>query len=286
MDNDSLEYTPCPLCGIDQPNKQKQFTFTPFQVVQCSECQLWYLSPRLREPEMLKIYADPTYFKGGSQYGYAHQHGSYFDQEISLRSTFKRFIRQLEHQNMTGGHLLEIGCGYGFLLEAAAPLFDSVTGTDFNSEAIAHIQQLGFQGIQGGVAEVPLTQHYNLIVSTGVIEHVYQPHSFINQLRQHLQPNGWLVLATPQMNSFWFKLQGKRWTSFKIPEHVTYYDPKTLTELFHRCTATQTRILTYPHAYPLKTIGEKLGIALPNWLAKYNLWLPATMFAVAARFDS
>jgi hypothetical protein len=90
-------------------------------------CNVWsanfrYLSPRWREAEMLTAYADPNYFKGGGEYGYSRQQGSYLDQELSLRLTFKRFIQQLQQHGMTGGHLLEIGCGYGFLLEAAAPL--------------------------------------------------------------------------------------------------------------------------------------------------------------------
>jgi SAM-dependent methyltransferase len=283
INKDSLEYTPCPLCGADQPNEHQQFVFTPFRVVPCLVCQLWYLSPRLREAEMLKAYADPNYFKGGGEHGYSRQQGSYLDQELSLRLTFKRFIQQLQQHGMTGGHLLEIGCGYGFLLEAAAPFFESLTGTDFDKQALARIQLLGYHGIHGGVNDLPVQQRYDLIVATGVIEHIYQPLPFVKQLGTHLNPHGWMVFATPQMNSFWLKLQGPHWPSFKIPEHVTYYDQHTLTDLFRRSGATQTLILPYPHAYPLGMVGEKLGLSLPKWVAKYSLWLPATMFAVAAR---
>jgi len=280
--HESLEYTACPLCATDKPNQNKQFIFEPFRVVQCTACQLWYLSPRLREPEMLKAYASPDYFKGGGEFGYSQQQGSYLEQENALRLTFRKFLHQLKRRGMTGGHLLEVGCSYGFLLEEAAPLFDSLTGTDFDSDAVKRIKQLGFRAIQGGVEALP--DCYDLILATGVIEHIYNPIQFVKQLRQHL--SGWIVLATPPMNSFWLKLQGKNWPSFKIPEHVTYYDHHTLTELFRRCGATQTIRLAYPQAYPLGMIGEKLGFSIPASLAKYNLWLPATMFAVAARFNT
>jgi SAM-dependent methyltransferase len=281
-----LEYTACPLCATDKPNQNKQFIFEPFRVVQCTACQLWYLSPRLREPEMLKAYASPDYFKGGGDFGYSQQQGSYLDKEIALRLTFRKFIRQLKRRGMTGGHLLEVGCGYGFLLEEAAPLFESLTGTDFDSEAVKCVKQLGFQALGGGVEAVPSAARYDLILATGVIEHVYKPIQFVKQLRQHLSATGWIVLATPPMNSFWLKLQGKNWPSFKIPEHVTYYDRHTLTELFRRCGATQTIRLAYPQAYPLGMIGEKLGFSIPASLAKYSLWLPATMFAMAACFNT
>lgn len=283
--HDLLEYTACPLCGADQPRSSKQFIFEPFRVVQCTNCQLWYLSPRLRESEMLQIYADPNYFEGKNQPGYSQPQGSYFDQEISKRLTFRKFLWQLQQRGMTGGHLLEIGCGYGWLLEEAAPLFDSLTGTDFNNEAVKQVKQLGYQAIQGGIEALPTKQRYNSIILTDVIEHIYEPVPFIQRLREHLSTTGWLILATPQMNSFWFKLQGKNWPSFKIPEHVTYYDQPTLTELFNRCGATQTVKLSYPHAFPLGMISAQLGLSLPAKLAKYPLWLPATTLAMAARFD-
>jgi SAM-dependent methyltransferase len=286
INHSQLEYTTCPLCGTDKPDERKQFSFQPFRVQQCTHCHLWYLSPRLTETEILKIYADPQYFTGGNHYGYAQPQGSYLAQERALRATFKRFIQQLKRRGMTGGHLLEIGCGYGFLLANAAPYFTSVTGTDFNQEALHRLQQSGYLTIHGGINDIPQENRYDLIIATGVIEHIYHPQPFVQKLAQHLTPYGWIILATPPMNSFWFKLQGKRWPSFKIPEHVTYYDCSTLTELYRRAGATRTIILPYPQAYPLGMISQKLGFTLPTWLAKYHLWLPQTMFAIAARFQT
>lgn len=283
---ETIIHTACPLCGTDKPNQNKKFLFEPYQVVQCTNCKLWYLSPRLSESEMLKAYANPDYFKGGGEFGYSQKQGAYFDQKNALRLTFRKFLRQLKRRNMTGGHLLEIGCSYGFLLEEAEPMFESLTGTDFDSEALKRVRQLGYQGIQGGVDALPTEQRYDLILATGVIEHIYNPIEFVKQLRQYLSTTGWIVLATPPMNSFWLKLQGKNWPSFKIPEHVTYYDHHTLSELFRRCGATETTRLAYPQAYPLGMISEKLGFSIPASLAKYNIWLPATMFAIAARFNT
>jgi hypothetical protein len=283
---ETIIHTACPLCGIDKPNQKKKFLFDPYQVVQCTNCKLWYLSPRLRESEMLKAYAEPNYFKGGGEFGYSQKQGAYFDQENALRLTFGKFLSQLKRRNMTGGHLLEIGCSYGFLLEEAESMFESLTGTDFDSEAIKRVQQLGYQGIQGGVDALPTEKRYDLILATDVIEHIYNPIEFVQTLKKHMTQTAWMVFATPAMNSFWLKLQGKNWPSFKIPEHVTYYDHKTLTELFYRCGATETIKLNYPHAYPLDMICEKLGFSIPASLAKYNIWLPATMFAVAASFNT
>ncbi|MCP4696195.1 MAG: class I SAM-dependent methyltransferase [Gammaproteobacteria bacterium] len=285
MSTSIQEHPPCPLCGADSPLPGKEYVFEPFRVVQCTACKLWYLSPRLREEEMLKAYADPLYLQGGGEYGYSNPRGTYLDQEDSLRKTFRRFVQALHKKRLTGGHLLEIGCGYGFLLAEAQAFFQSVTGADFDERAVARVRESGSQAIQGGIDDLPLGKQYDLIVSASVIEHVYRPLDFVKKLREFLTYKGWMVFATPQMNSFWLKLQGQHWPSFKIPEHVAYYDRDTLCELFHRCGALQTKIIPYPAAYPLGTIAAKLGFPLPGWLTKRSLWLPATMFAVGARFD-
>ena len=280
-----LEHCACPLCQSQQQSTDKQISFSPFAVVQCAECQLWYLAPRLQEKYMLQAYADPSYFGGGGAHGYMDQQGSYEEQAEPLRRTFRRFMLNLQSRGLTGGDLLEIGAGYGYLLEQAQPYFQKLSATDFDLEAVQQIQNAGFSAYHGGTEAIPDIARYHCIVSTGVIEHVYEPLKFVQDLREHLHNDGWIVFATPQMNSFWFKLQGKRWPSFKIPEHVTYFDRHTLGQLFQRAGAKEIRYIPYPAAYPLGLIADKLNLPLPKFLARYSLWLPATMFALAARFD-
>ena len=280
------EHAVCPLCGADKPRKGKWYDFYPFRVVQCSACHLWYLNKRLPEKRMLNFYASKEYFRGGGKHGYLRQQGSYPDQEVCLKLTFRRFLAQLNVLGMTGGKLLEIGCGYGYLLEEARPLFDSLTGCDFDADAVQRIKRLGLCGIHGGLEALPTDVQYNTIVSTNVVEHVYDPVGFVKKLSLHLKAPGWMVFATPKMNSVWFKLLQRRWPSFKVPEHVAYYDPFTLGHLFQQCQAREMRTLSLSHAYPLGLIAWKLKLRLPGWLSRYPVWLPDTVFAVAARFDT
>ncbi|SEH05589.1 class I SAM-dependent methyltransferase [Candidatus Venteria ishoeyi] len=279
-----LESCACPVCQSEQHISGHVFEFPPFQVVRCANCQLWYLSPRLKESVMLDVYADPSYFAGGGDSGYADKDGHYRDQETALRPTFRAFLGQMQKAGIEGGSLLEIGTSYGFFLQEAASFFDTLSGTDFDAEAVKQVQALGFQGLRGGLEAIPEGEQYNCISSMSVIEHVYDPVAFVKTLSGHLTPEGWMVFATPKINGFWFKLMGKRWSSFKIPEHITYYDVDTLSYLFHQAGAKQLKVLPYPAAYPLGLIAAKLGMKIPNRLAGLNFWLPGTMFAIAAQF--
>ncbi|EIJ41187.1 methyltransferase family protein [Beggiatoa alba B18LD] len=286
MSLELLEYPACPLCGLNQPKPESPYQFSPYQVVECGGCGLWYLSPRLKEAEILKIYANSDYFKGGGAHGYAQTQGSYLEQATGLRLTFRQLLKKIRQQGLLGEDLLEIGCGYGFLLAEAKPFCQRLSATDFDAEAVARVRETGVTVYLGGVDALPEGQQFDTVISTGVIEHIYNPHEFLQRLKPHLKPNAWVILAAPPMNSFWLKLQGKNWASFKIPEHVVYYDKNTLKQLFVMNGAVETRYIPYSQAYPLGMIAEKLGVVVPRWVQGWNIWLPATMFAMAGRFTT
>src|SRR5439155_21906 len=116
-----LEYPACPVCGSDQ----RQFPFRlhpPYSVACCTACGFHYLYPRLIESAIQEAYRESSYYEGGAC-GYAD--ASYTAQESALRATFKRLLHNLAGRGLTSGDLLEIGCGYGYLLDEARPFFEA-----------------------------------------------------------------------------------------------------------------------------------------------------------------
>ena len=275
-----LEQCPCPMCG-EPAQKPTYFDFSPYRVVQCDGCGLWYLSPRLNEAAMLAHYSDDAYFEGSD--GLNEGYSDYALQEKPLTATFKRFLKQLDAMGLTGGTLLEVGCGYGYLLGAARPYFDKIAGTDFSSKAVERAKPLADAIYQGGVDALPEGERFDCIIAVEVIEHIYDPNRFIDQLIARLKPGGWLVMATPDMGSWWRRVLGRRWPSFKLPEHVTYYDQNTLTELFNRNGFDSVRSIPSPHAFPLTVVLEKMGIHLSSKVGEANIRIPSVVLSMAAR---
>lgn len=274
-----LELTDCPLCN----SKEGKFSYTgnrlaPYSVMRCTQCNLYYLSPRLKEKAMQASYADDRYFSGET-----HGYDNYADQETALRSTFSRLLKTLAQHKMTGGRLLEVGCGYGYLLDEARGFFDYRAGTDFSAAAVNTAKGLGFadEVYQGGIDAIPDTELFDFVIATHVIEHIYHPREFIHALLNHLRPGGFLLVATPNMGSFWRILMGRYWPSFKLPEHVLYFERSTLTRLLKECGVQHAKVIPYPHAFPLPLIAAKLHLKSPAVLNQINLWLPATTLAIA-----
>ncbi len=278
----NLEYPACPLCESDR----RGFPFRlhePYEVARCIECGFHYLYPRLIESAMQEVYRESSYYKGGAC-GYADT--SYTAQEFALRATFKRLLHNLAKRGLTGGDLLEIGCGYGYLLDEARSFFKRRVGTDFSTEGAEIARATGAEVFVGGIEQVPPEAKFDCVVGTQLIEHVYEPLSFVKRLAIHTKPGGHIILATPDIGGVLRKAMGRCWPSFKAPEHVLYFDFWTLSALMQRAGLTDVRWLPYPHAFPMGLIAAKFGFALPPLLARLKVWVPATTVAAYARVSN
>ena len=229
---------------------------------------------------MQLVYQDPTYFQGGRS-GYADT--SYFDQEKALRATFECLLGNLRNRGMTGGDLLEIGCGYGYLLDEARSLFRRRVGTEFSPQAADHARETGADIFLGGIAQLPRDAKFDCALAIQVIEHIYDPIRSMNQLLTHIKPGGCVLLATPDIGGALRKLMGKSWPSFKVPEHVVYFDFDTLNRLMTGAGLVGVTRFPYPHAFPMGLIAAKFGFSLPQALGRVNLWVPATTVAAFGR---
>ena len=275
----ALEYPACPLC-LSQQREVRYVESGDYKIVRCCQCGVHYLYPRLTERAMNRAYANEDYFEGG-QSGYSDT--SYAMQERSLRSTFRRLLRNLQKRNLTGGSLLEVGCGYGYLLDEARHLFNLRVGTEFSSHAARIASPRAEQVYEGGVEQLPTDLKFDCVIATHVIEHVYQPLNFVKSLTRHVKPQGTILLAAPDMGGFLRKLMGHHWPSFKTPEHVLYFDTTTLSLLMRQGGLTDLQPMPYPHAFPLALIAAKLRIPMPARLGAANVWVPATTVAVHGR---
>jgi len=275
----NLEYPACPLCESDR----REFPFRlcePYRVARCIECGLHYLYPRLIESAMQEVYRESSYYKGGAC-GYADT--SYTAQEFALRATFKRLLRNLAKRGLTGGDLLEIGCGYGYLLDEARSFFGRRVGTEFSPEGAEIARGTGAEVFVGGIEQVPSEPKFDCVIGTQLIEHVYEPLSFVKRLAGHTKPDGHIILATPDIGGVLRKAMGQHWPSFKVPEHVLYFDYRMLSSLMRRAGLSNVQRLPYPHAFPLGLITAKFGFDLPPWLGHFNVWVPATTIAAYGR---
>jgi len=227
---------------------------------------------------MQDAYAHDSYFEGGGP-GYS----SYLAQEPTLRLTFRRFLRELSRRGMAQGNLLEVGCAYGFFLAEAARYFALRVGTDYSASAVDMARANADRVLLGGLETLGADDLFDCAAVIHVIEHIYDPRAFLERLLTHVRPGGWVVLATPDMGSFWRPLQRSRWPFFKIPEHVTFFDRRSLRGVLESVGCVEVQTVPYVSVFSLAMIGEKVGWRPPAFAERLRFWLPGTTIAAAGR---
>lgn len=195
-------------------------------------------------PESLRAFYAAEYFQQ-SHGTYAQ---AYSDVEIEHRNVLARLMLAALDEARGGevrGRLLDIGCGEGWLLAAAAAAGYTVQGLDFSDAGLRqfHPQLLdrtqfgdAFELLEGRIeagatVEVCAMEH--------VLEHVTDPEALLARLPRLLAPGGVLAITVP--NDFSPLQRAARaagvidrdfWVA--PPQHLNYFNAANLPPLLQR----------------------------------------------------
>jgi len=99
--------------------------------------------------------------------------------------------------------ILDVGCGNGYLVNYLLSQGYNAFGTDASAEGITIARQTNndrffLQDLSTDKLPVELQdQKFDTIISTEVIEHLYDPEGFINFCKQAISKSGELIISTP-----------------------------------------------------------------------------------------
>ena len=101
--------------------------------------------------------------------------------------------------------VLDAGCGYGFLMEHLQKTADDVYGFDISEEAARWCREHICPHVASGSLpdNFPFEETFQSIFALDVLEHIEDDHAALRVLRDHLQPDGYLVATVPALMSLW-----------------------------------------------------------------------------------
>ncbi|MGO9059409.1 MAG: class I SAM-dependent methyltransferase [Candidatus Binataceae bacterium] len=126
---------------------------------------------------------------------------------------------------------LEVGCGYGFLLDGLRARFDiGVQGVELSEQEARFAEEhLGLPVVATSLSRAGLDKaSFDIVACFEVIEHVAEPRSFVKELAEYVRPGGKLVIMTDNFESRVCRIMGDTFPKWIPHSHISHFAPRTL----------------------------------------------------------
>lgn len=225
----------CPLCRSEAFNDLYRLTYPIFK---CRNCGLVFVR---RQPDIRneKFY-DEGYYQGRSSCKTNLCNENVLDtKRIETRIDNCRGVVDMVLQKafQPSGKWLDIGCGPGFLLSTVKERGWQVFGIEPSPFAAAYAKERfqisDVKNCSVETSDFP-KDYFDVISMQHVIEHFSDPLASMKRIAIWLKKGGLLYLETPDIASPIAKNERAGWEHIKLPEHLFYFTPKTLTMIMNK----------------------------------------------------
>jgi SAM-dependent methyltransferase len=274
----------CPLCSNETGKLLGTITYALFddsplqresRVVACERCGFIFYDNNNSQ----KAYDD--FYKN-------HYYMSYYKTDHQVLEDYFGVAADIIHglDLSKEARICDIGCGNGELLvQMRKKGFRNCCGVDYHLPKNA-FAGMGIEAIEGSTEELPvLDGSVGLFLFSQVFEHLLEPSSTIEKIRDKLSPNGLVYLELPDPERYAMYLHCDPLNLFII-EHINHFDLIHLHNLFARkgfsVVTSGKRVRGSGEFFPVPVIytvvrkGE-MGAASP---------VPKPGFALAKRITS
>lgn len=167
-----------------------------FSIFKCKGCGLIFCHPMPTEEYLDKFYQNfalTTYFQ---QYAEEKALMSKRAMEVKIRIAQELAGKRFER-------FLDVGCGFGYDLEAAIEMGMECTGIEKDYAAVRFAKELFDLDIENKeLFECSFPEnHFDIVHVNQLIEHIPDPITFLREIYRIMKPRGILIMGTPNTNS-------------------------------------------------------------------------------------
>jgi len=189
----------CLLCGKNRSavwaeisaNKKRILNY---RFVKCSLCDLVFANPQAESEEIENYYKENYYDESNLA----------FMEDKPYQRFLKRRMKTIRKYK-SEGNILEIGCGPGKTLAFFDKYGYSVIGIEpGNCEIVKDMQGREIHVLRGFFPHPEIKgQKFDIVYSWHVIEHISNPVTFLEKTKEHLKPDGILILGTENISLYY-----------------------------------------------------------------------------------
>lgn len=183
----------CPHCDENSP--YNAFKLNGFVHQSCSKCQCLYVSPRLKDEQLSKLYSDDYYSEM-----FTNSMLPYFDKRKAMigQNKYVQIIEQRGDDSV--GRVLDIGSGLGEVLDVFHDGGWDCEAVEVNPVAVNSLVKRKIKVFSDVFDNYVEGEQFDVIMAWGVIEHVIDPKAFLSKVYRLLKPGGIFVSEVPHGN--------------------------------------------------------------------------------------
>lgn len=276
------ERSTCAICGSQKGRTERKIE--RFAIRRCVDCGFLQTEKILAEGEL-----EDYYTKGYG--GLRQRQGQEINASINIDA-----MRRMGLLESKKNKVLDVGCGYGYLLGRLEGVAQIRAGLELAITEIEHARDA--YGIEVATAfdDLPddLQGDFDMIVLFEVIEHIRDPVEFLNAIVARLRPGGVLVVGTDNFKSWPVRTLGDHFPKWIPHQHISLFDPVSIEELISRldCMQVIARLSYTPWELLLRSFiyqvtGSRLGgkeFGLDDELTSENV-RPFPLFSLRRRIN-
>lgn len=234
---------PCVACGSN--NKSFSFQKDGFSYYECYECSSLFQNPRPT------LSAFEAFYRNSESSNYWAEVFFPATMETRRNKIFKprvdRLIKIAKEINVDVKKLIDVGAGFGIFLEEwqkVCPDTELIAIEPSNFMA-KECRDKGFQTEENIVEEVTNLDNYaDLVVCFEVLEHVYEPLSFIKHIKKLARPGGLVFISTLSIDGFDLQILGEKSTQISPPHHINFLSIEGFKNIFKKAGLVNINVTT------------------------------------------
>lgn len=228
----------CPVCDSSQVKKILEVTDyfatqETFPLFDCDNCGFRFTNQFPSEEKIQPYYDSPQYIShSDTKNGLTNQlyhlcRKRMLTKKINLISKYSPPYKE----NITA-RLLDIGCGTGYFLDKARTNGYEISGIEKDKQSRKFAKNKFKLNVNDESALWSIEPNsFDIVTLWHVLEHLQHLNEVVSKLNNILKPEGFLVLALPNYNSYDAKVYKEHWAAYDVPRHLWHFTPNTVEKL-------------------------------------------------------
>ncbi|WP_266203618.1 class I SAM-dependent methyltransferase [Pontibacter kalidii] len=248
----------CPICGKEAFKNflvvnDNAVSKESFVIVECENCSFKFTNPR---PDAQSI----------GQYYESDDYISHSDTTSGIINTAYHVVRSITTKQKVElinrfapvkGSILDYGCGTGVFLSACKKDGWEIRGIEPNAKARKKASDQTGEIIAETLEDIE-GEKYEVITLWHVLEHIHALNETMEQLLEHLQEDGTLIIAVPNADSHDAQEYKENWAAYDVPRHLYHFTQPTMKRFLkkHRMKLEEVLPMKFD-AYYVSMLSEK-----------------------------